>query len=145
MFLNLVILRNVPRDPGSQFFKCLGSGHGGIKDFTSWEPRELTKYFARDSVIRRVEHFLKSLTHLTIHKILDFFTLIIIVLVLYDQSVFGMTKYHSESLQYPPEPTISVSPSAVTLLLCLYSLTFEHHSVPRFLWLTHNKFSLLYN
>ena len=23
MFLNLVILRNVPRDPGSQFFACL--------------------------------------------------------------------------------------------------------------------------
>ena len=39
---------------------------GGIKYFTSWEPRKLTKYFARDSVICGYQNRSQMVTNLCI-------------------------------------------------------------------------------
>ena len=75
------------------------------KRFHLWEPRELTKYFALDSVMWGVEIFLKSMLN---------------------PSVFCLTNYHCNTnsllviLSNKPEPAISVSPSFVCLLLYLH-------------------------
>ena len=98
------------------------SGHpGGIQIFTLWEPREPTKYFAFDSVIHALaNHCYHSILNHSINYLLLFI------------------------ISEPPEPAISVSPSALTLLFCLSTLAY--HSLLRFWWLTHNihKYFLFY-